>query len=54
MDGRAKRSVVSVGITDGVETEILTGVSEGDEVVITGQSYLEDGAAVQVTGGANK
>ena len=54
VDGRAKRSVVSVGITDGVETEILTGVNEGDEVVITGQSYLEDGAAVQVTGGASK
>ncbi len=53
-DGRAKRAVVTCGITDGVETEILTGVSKGDEVVVTGQSYLEDGAAVQVTGGANE
>lgn len=53
-DGRAKRAVVTCGITDGVETEILTGISEGDEVVVTGQSYLEDGAAIQVTGGANE
>ena len=53
-DGRAKRAIVTCGITDGVETEILTGISEGDEVVVTGQSYLEDGAAIQVTGGANE
>jgi HlyD family secretion protein len=45
-DGRARRQVVQIGVTDGRSTEVLAGLSEGAEVVLT-VSAQSDGAAVR-------
>jgi membrane fusion protein (multidrug efflux system) len=46
--GVAERRVVSVGFTDATSAEILTGVAEGESVVIKGQRSLQDGASLLV------
>ncbi len=47
-DGKAKRRAVEVGLTDGTWAEIQAGVKPEDAVVTTGQTYLTDGAEVDV------
>jgi RND family efflux transporter MFP subunit len=46
-DGRVERRAVKVGSTDGDRTEILSGVSAGDRVVVEGPAALADGARVK-------
>jgi RND family efflux transporter MFP subunit len=48
VDGRAKRTPVKVGIDDGSYTEIVGGLDEGCQVVISGKEQLKDGVAVSV------
>jgi HlyD family secretion protein len=43
---------VTVGIEEDMQTEILTGVAEGDRVVTTGAAGLRDGDRIVVAGGA--
>ena len=47
-NGKAALKVVKVGVTDETNSEILEGVSAGDQVVIVGQNTLRDGQAVQI------
>lgn len=47
-DGLAMRQQVVTGYSTGTEVEILEGLGEGDEVVVTGQGGLRDGASVRV------
>ena len=48
VDGnRAKEREVKLGLTDEDHAEVLEGLELGDEVVISGQSGLEDGGLVQ-------
>jgi HlyD family secretion protein len=42
---------VTVGIEEDMQTEILTGVAEGDRVVTTGAASLRDGDRIVVAGG---
>ena len=44
----AVRIPVETGLVNATNTEILSGLSEGDRVVIKGQSYLTDGALVRI------
>lgn len=44
----AKRVTVETGLVGKTETEITSGLTEGDRVVTKGQSYLSDGSAVRV------
>ena len=44
----AKRVTVETGLVGKTQTEITSGLSEGDRVVVKGQSYLSDGSAVRV------
>ncbi len=44
----AKRVTVETGLVGKTQTEITSGLSEGDRVVTKGQSYLSDGSAVRV------
>lgn len=44
----AKRVTVETGLVGKTQTEIISGLSEGDRVVTKGQSYLSDGSAVRV------
>ena len=45
-DNKATRRGVTIGLSDGVRTEIIEGVSPGDQVIVEGQTGLPDGAAV--------
>ena len=49
-EGRARRRKVDVGITNGADAEILSGLSKGEMVIVRGQETLPDGAAVTTTG----
>jgi len=44
----ATRVVVETGLVNNTDTEIVSGLSNGDLVVVKGQSYLSDGAAVHI------
>ena len=45
------RVTVETGLVSKTDTEILSGLAEGDVVVVKGQSYLSDGAMVRVVTG---
>ena len=47
-DGVAKKQYVTTGISSNIEIEILEGLEEGDEVITTISSTLEDGSSVFV------
>ncbi|MHC6204128.1 efflux RND transporter periplasmic adaptor subunit [Breznakiellaceae bacterium SP9] len=52
--GKVSRRQVEAGVTiDGV-SEITSGLASGEEVVVQGQQFLSDGAAVRVTGKAGR
>ncbi len=42
-NGRAKKVVVTTGIDNGKDIEIISGLNPDDKVVVRGQSYLTDG-----------
>jgi RND family efflux transporter MFP subunit len=48
-DTTAVRRKLELGLQQGDRVEILDGLNEGDRVVITGQSSLEDSAKVQIS-----
>lgn len=50
-EGAAKENKVKVGISDGKVTEIIEGLSEGDQVIVLGQQGLVNGSKVVVQGG---
>lgn len=52
-DGVARRCPITTGLTGSGVTEVLTGVSAGEELVTVGQAYLVDGSAVRVVGGGD-
>lgn len=45
----AKRRAVKLGFAEEDRVEVLTGLSDGEQVVVVGQSILRDGADVRVT-----
>ena len=47
----AVRVTVETGLVSNTDTEILSGLAEGDRVVVKGQSYLSDGALVRIVTG---
>lgn len=48
----AARVTVQTGLVSKTSTEIVSGLAEGDRVVVKGQSYLSDGAPVRVVDGS--
>ncbi len=46
-DGKAHRTRVETGFDDGVQVEILSGLTEGAKVIVQGQETLEEGKAVE-------
>ncbi len=44
----AARIVVETGLVNDTDTEIVSGLNEGDLVVVKGQSYLSDGALIRI------
>jgi RND family efflux transporter MFP subunit len=51
MDGKAKKTAVTLGFNDGAKAEVLTGLNEGEPVILVGKSTFTDGQPVQVTEG---
>ena len=47
-DGVAELRIVKLGVHTGKEYEVLSGLEEGDKVVVKGQSSLQDGVKVKV------
>ena len=47
-DGVATRRAVNIGYAMGNRVEVLSGLVEGEDVIVTGQSNLKDGAIVRV------
>jgi cobalt-zinc-cadmium efflux system membrane fusion protein len=47
-DSKAHRRAIVVGITSGDEVQIVSGVREGERVVVKGQDELPDGATVTI------
>jgi HlyD family secretion protein len=43
-----ERRAVSIGNAQGGQTEILSGLAAGDEVVVKGPANLQDGQAVEI------
>ena len=48
VDDLAERRVVTPGFSNDVHTEILSGVSEGDQVIVKGQRSLKHGAPIKI------
>ena len=53
-NGVAEMVEVTTGIDDGVNIEITSGLKVGDEVITKGQTYVINGAKVNVVSGGNK
>jgi len=47
-DGKAVRRDLELGLSSDERVEILSGINEGENVIIRGQNRLEDGAEVEV------
>lgn len=47
-DGKALEKVVKVGMDNGTYTEIEEGIEEGDQVIIVGQNYVNNGDKVKI------
>jgi RND family efflux transporter MFP subunit len=47
-DGVAHQTVVTTGLTDAGQMQILTGINAGQQVVTTGAASLDDGTHVKV------
>jgi membrane fusion protein (multidrug efflux system) len=47
-DGLAQKTRVEIGTSDQTISEILSGLSEGDLVVIAGQDLIDDGDPLNV------
>ncbi len=52
-DGAAHRKPVTVGITDGDDVQVLTGLSQNDQVITGGAYGLDDGTKVKVGAAAD-
>ena len=50
VDGAAVRTSVTTGLTGDGVTEILSGLTDGQQLVVVGQQYLSDGDAVRIVG----
>ncbi len=45
-NGVARACDVKLGISDGVDVEVISGVTEGDKVIVQGNLGLKDGARI--------
>lgn len=48
-DQQAKKVAVTLGFNDGVNAEVLTGITGGETIILPGKVTLADGMTVQVT-----
>jgi membrane fusion protein (multidrug efflux system) len=53
-DGRAERRDIEIGLVLDERVHVVRGLAEGDQVIVTGQAGVRDGAAVQIISTAGK
>ena len=51
-DSVAERRTLELGIEQGDRIEVLSGLQQGDHIIITGQQGLEDNGRISVASGA--
>ena len=49
-NGKAIKKKVTLGISDGIKTEVISGLNPGEQLIIAGQSTLKDGMSVTLPG----
>jgi RND family efflux transporter MFP subunit len=47
-EGKAVKKLVELGLSDGKNVEIIEGLAEGEELVVVGQNFLNDGDWIEV------
>lgn len=52
--GKAVKKEIKVGELKNNKIQILSGVNEGDEVIVSGANELFDGASIKITGGGDQ
>ena len=52
-DGTARYTEITTGLTGTGVTEVLTGLTEGQQLVVVGQQYLSDGDPVRIVEGTD-
>lgn len=50
-DGKAIEKEIKTGMDTGFFTEITSGLTEGDNIIVKGQNYVEDGSEVETVRG---
>jgi len=50
-DVTAKKVVVETGIVGNTDTEVTSGLNEGDKLIIKGQAYLSDSSSIRIVEG---
>lgn len=50
-EGYAEERIVTVGLDNGSDIEVVSGLQEGDMVIVKGQNYISDGSKVKVIRG---
>lgn len=48
-DGKAKKTAVTLGFNDGARAEVLTGLAEGEPIILVGKATFTDGQPVTMT-----
>jgi len=48
IDGYAVRHEVTTGIDSGMQIEILNGIEAGDNLIVTGQTFVRDGSPIHI------
>ncbi len=46
-DGVAKKTLITLGLDDGIEFEVMAGVAPTDDVIVNGKNLVSDGTAVR-------
>ena len=53
-NGKAIKKIIETGISDGIMTEIISGIKVGDQLIIAGQSNLKDEMPIKLVGTKDK
>ncbi len=51
-NNKALETEITAGVEDGAQIEVLSGLKEGDQVVLTGQNKLQTNTPVTIAGGS--
>ena len=47
-NGEAKKQIIQTGISSGIDVEVVSGLHEGDELIVEGQMLLDDNKKIKI------